>query len=187
MKWWGWAIVGFVGTGLAMSAYKRYLYRGYGWGNGDLPPLREGRVEPLDCNTLRIVDDDEFMGWLSAVSGTIAPGVSDERYASELMASIHNCPYPPPSPNAWRLTFEDGTVMDWPTFVAFAGTARAWNAALRRAKEALGAGATADDLADMAYPELFPDCPTRLEPDDPSHRECIDSWVALRNAARTYV
>lgn len=186
MKWWGWSIVGFVATAAAMSAYKRYLYRGYGSGGGDLPPLREGRVEPLDCNNIRVVDDDDFVAWLSIASASIPASATDQEYASQLLESIHNCPYPPPAPDDWRLTFEDDTVMDWFTFVGFVGAVRRWHAALSRAVEVLGSSASPEELADMAYPELYPDCPVRLDPNDPTHADCIESWVAVRNAARAY-
>jgi hypothetical protein len=56
--------------------------------------------------------------------------------------------------------------------------------AVDRAIEILGPDASAIDVTDAAYPLAYPDCPERLDPEDPLHEECIDLWTDLHDLAK---
>jgi len=52
-----------------------------------------------------------------------------------------------------------------------------------RALEILGEGAEVIEIADVAYTMVYPDCPPLLDPEDPTHEECIAAWLQLRDLA----
>lgn len=41
-----------------------------------------------------------------------------------------------------------------------------------------------NDAADQAYWELYPQCPEWLDPNEPTHRLCVDLWLQVRDEAR---
>lgn len=57
--------------------------------------------------------------------------------------------------------------------------------ALKRAADetvqSLGTGTDMMTLTDTAYRAARPDCPGRLDPDDPTHADCIRAWLQLRD------
>lgn len=56
--------------------------------------------------------------------------------------------------------------------------------AVEAALDELGASATPDEVADLAYPVLYPDCPRRLDPELEAHASCVDLWMRVRDEAR---
>lgn len=60
------------------------------------------------------------------------------------------------------------------------GVARAVASAVAQ----LGAETNPDDAADVAYWQLYPECPEWLDPRDPGHNLCIDLWLRVRDEAR---
>ncbi len=52
--------------------------------------------------------------------------------------------------------------------------------AVSEAINELGKDAGVLALTELAYPLAYPDCPPRLDPDDPTHAKCIDHWLDLR-------
>lgn len=56
--------------------------------------------------------------------------------------------------------------------------------AVDRAIEILGSDASAIEVADAAYPMAYPDCPEKLDPDDPDHALCIEDWNHLYDLAK---
>lgn len=61
------------------------------------------------------------------------------------------------------------------------------DAAVTTAINELGADAGVVALTDLAYPLAYPDCPPKLDPDDPTHEECVNRWLALRDRVRKRV
>lgn len=121
MRWWGWAIVGFIGTTVPLSMYKRYLYRRTPLGFGEGVPSG-GAIDTVDCNHLVVLDHDAFAQWLGKVSGLIDTSGTDVAFTTRLMKEgIPGCPWPPPS--GWRITFRGGDV-GWDRFVEMIGEAR---------------------------------------------------------------
>lgn len=57
-------------------------------------------------------------------------------------------------------------------------------AAVSRAVDRLGEDADPDDAADIAYWELYPECPEILDPKKAEHDLCIHLWLAVRDEAR---
>lgn len=52
---------------------------------------------------------------------------------------------------------------------------------MQAAIEALGVDANLNILTNRAYHSAFPDCPRRLDPNDPSHEDCVRSWLRVRD------
>lgn len=44
-----------------------------------------------------------------------------------------------------------------------------------------GADADTVKLANTAYESAFPECPKQLDPDDPTHADCIRRWLQIRD------
>lgn len=65
-----------------------------------------------------------------------------------------------------------------------AGATPEVTAAISRAVGELGGKANPNDAADIAYWELYPECPHWLDPKMPAHDLCIDLWLSIRNEAR---
>jgi hypothetical protein len=55
-------------------------------------------------------------------------------------------------------------------------------AAVRKAIKMLP-GEDSIEIADAAYVMAYPDCPPKLDPDDPTHADCIAKWLELREIA----
>lgn len=53
--------------------------------------------------------------------------------------------------------------------------------AVSTAIEELGENAGVMTLTDLAYPLAYPNCPPLLDPDDPTHADCIAKWIDLRD------
>lgn len=126
MKWWWvWPVVGFFGTGAVLSAYKRYLYRGYASGEGAPLPGPPSSIEPRSCDDLRVIDNDAFGQWLDDMAERMDPSGSSAVFTARLMAvGFPTCPWPPADPQRWRITFEAGNEAGWSEFAAIVGSAR---------------------------------------------------------------
>lgn len=55
--------------------------------------------------------------------------------------------------------------------------------AVDRAIGLLGTAREPEEIADAAYPMAYPDCPAKLDPEDPTHEQCIDYWWHLHDLA----
>lgn len=54
-------------------------------------------------------------------------------------------------------------------------------AAARSVVERHGTGVPLAVLTNRAYHQVRPSCPARLDPDDPSHADCVRVWLQLRS------
>lgn len=57
-------------------------------------------------------------------------------------------------------------------------------AAVSAAVQRLGKKANPNDAADLAYWELYPECPEYLDPNRPEHGLCVRLWLSVRDEAR---